>query len=274
MTERVICPHCKHVYGSEDDKALNSTYSKGNFICIFGCGKDFPAPQGNILKAMEGKQSSSRKLKSKYSLVRNIAIVAVIIFISMVTFFHVEVKAIGLGYGDLAILILIVGVFCYKVYKGYTEESSEPANANTESQPRLISCTDCGKQVSIRATMCPHCGSPVDIKTVGAEHQGNARAIKESRRRILPVFLLWLFLGSIGFHRFYVKKFGTGILIAFLFIVSLHTFIEISVKEATPKEAPFLFVTVIWAVWLIVDLVMIVTGSFKDSEGLAISKWT
>jgi len=53
--------------------------------------------------------------------------------------------------------------------------------------------------------------------------------------------LLCFFLGGLGIHRFYVGKAGTGILM----ILTLGGL----------------------GIWVIIDLVMILTGGFKDSEG-------
>ena len=53
--------------------------------------------------------------------------------------------------------------------------------------------------------------------------------------------LLYFFLGGLGIHRFYVGKAGTGILM----ILTLGGL----------------------GIWVIIDLVMILTGGFKDSEG-------
>ena len=62
-----------------------------------------------------------------------------------------------------------------------------------------------------------------------------------SDKKMVTACLLCFFLGGLGIHRFYVGKTGTGILM----ILTLG--------------GP--------GIWVIIDLVMIVTGGFKDSEG-------
>ena len=69
-----------------------------------------------------------------------------------------------------------------------------------------------------------------------------------SDKRILPVFLLFFFLSWLGIHRFYVGKIGTAI----LYIITLGGF----------------------GIWWIVDLILIVTGSFTDNNGQRITQWT
>ena len=62
-----------------------------------------------------------------------------------------------------------------------------------------------------------------------------------SDKKMVPAALLCFFLGGLGVHRFYVGKVGTGILMIFT-LGGL-------------------------GIWLIIDFVMILTGSFKDKEG-------
>ena len=62
-----------------------------------------------------------------------------------------------------------------------------------------------------------------------------------SDKKMVPAALLCFFLGGLGVHRFYVGKIGTGILMIFT-LGGL-------------------------GIWLIIDFVMILTGSFKDKKG-------
>ena len=65
-----------------------------------------------------------------------------------------------------------------------------------------------------------------------------------SEKGFVPTLLLCYFLGVLGVHRFYAGKIGTGILM----ILTLGGF----------------------GFWIIVDMVMIAVGSFKDGQGLLI----
>ena len=69
-----------------------------------------------------------------------------------------------------------------------------------------------------------------------------------SEKKILPVFLLFFFLAWLGVHRFYVGKIGTAI----LFVLTLGGL----------------------GIWWIIDLILIVTGNFKDKQGQKIAQWT
>lgn len=68
-----------------------------------------------------------------------------------------------------------------------------------------------------------------------------------SAKRRLPAFLLCLFFGMFGLHRFYVGKVGTGLL--------------------------QLFTAGGLALWWLLDLLVILLGGFTDKEGHLITKW-
>ena len=62
-----------------------------------------------------------------------------------------------------------------------------------------------------------------------------------SEKGYVPAILICLFLGGLGIHRFWVGKIGTG-------VVMLFTLGGLGI-------------------WTLIDLVMIITGSFTDKEG-------
>ena len=64
----------------------------------------------------------------------------------------------------------------------------------------------------------------------------------------LAAALLAFFLGAFGVHRFYVGKIGTGILI----IVTFGGF---------------------FGIWVLIDLIIILVGSFKDKQERYLSNW-
>ncbi|WP_414448979.1 NINE protein [Burkholderia sp. 22PA0099] len=69
-----------------------------------------------------------------------------------------------------------------------------------------------------------------------------------TEKRLLPAFLMCLFLGSLGFHRFYVGKIGTGILM----LLTLGGL----------------------GIWTLIDLIIMACGNFKDKQGNKITQWT
>jgi TM2 domain-containing membrane protein YozV len=108
---------------------------------------------------------------------------------------------------------------------------------NDVVQNQMLLCRGCGKQIHQSARACPGCGA---VQTpVGTSN---------TQKRILPAFLLCFFVGIFGVHRFYVGKIGTGIL-------QLLTFGGLGI-------------------WALVDMIMIVIGSFRDVDGNVIDQWT
>lgn len=97
-------------------------------------------------------------------------------------------------------------------------------------------CSSCGESIKAAAEICPHCGvrqfAPPD-------------SINASPKSFVAALILCFLLGGLGVHRFYVGKIGTGILT----ILTIGGF---------------------FGIWPLIDLIMIATGKFKDSDGLNI----
>lgn len=69
-----------------------------------------------------------------------------------------------------------------------------------------------------------------------------------SEKKIMPAFLLCFLFGVFGAHRFYVGKIGTGILM-------ILTFGGLGI-------------------WALIDMIMIIIGSFTDKAGNKLTQWT
>jgi len=64
----------------------------------------------------------------------------------------------------------------------------------------------------------------------------------------LVALLLCFFLGGFGVHRFYVGKTGTGILM----LLTLGGL----------------------GIWWVIDMIIVIVGSFKDKDGRLVFRWT
>lgn len=71
--------------------------------------------------------------------------------------------------------------------------------------------------------------------------------------RLVALLLCWFF-GMLGVHRFYVGKTGTGIAMLLLTI----TF----------------FGMIVTGIWVLIDLIVIASGTFKDNDGCVLEKWS
>ena len=74
----------------------------------------------------------------------------------------------------------------------------------------------------------------------------NATEFSPRSRLVALLFCVWL--GVFGVHRFYVGKIGTGILML-MTIGGL-------------------------GIWMLIDLILIAVGSFRDKEGRRVFRWT
>lgn len=93
----------------------------------------------------------------------------------------------------------------------------------------------------------PASESAADMEDLTEPAVTSASAPSPSPKLRLIALLLCFFLGVLGVHRFYVGKVGTGILM----LLTLGGF----------------------GIWVLVDLIMIAAGVFKDKQERALIKW-
>jgi TM2 domain len=99
-------------------------------------------------------------------------------------------------------------------------------------------CSSCGRIISNRAPVCPNCGAP---------NHSAARPDGASEKSRLAALLLCWFFGMLGVHRFYVGKIGTGLI--------------------------QLFTLGCLGIWTLIDLILIIVGSFSDKRGRKLTVW-
>lgn len=94
-------------------------------------------------------------------------------------------------------------------------------------------CSECGTIINIKAEICPNCGVRQLLISQKIDF--------ETDNKWLITLLLCWFLGVFGIHRFYNGHITVGI----LQILTLGG----------------------CGVWVLIDLILIIVGSFKDSKG-------
>ncbi|MBR7159006.1 MAG: TM2 domain-containing protein [Alphaproteobacteria bacterium] len=108
-------------------------------------------------------------------------------------------------------------------------------------------CSNCGKEISEKAIICVHCGCALE----------NQNSLDSKEKTFLTTVLLCLFAGALGAHRFYTGHSGTGATMLILTLLSPFT---------------LLISLIIVYIWVIVDLIRIVSGSFKTAQGKSLKQ--
>ncbi len=95
-------------------------------------------------------------------------------------------------------------------------------------------CSECGSIINAKAEICPKCGV----------RQSNINSVKSNENKWLTCLLLCWFVGIFGVHRFYTGHTGIGLI--------------------------QLFTLGGCGIWTLIDFIIIVTGNYKDSNGITI----
>ena len=102
----------------------------------------------------------------------------------------------------------------------------------------VVPCRHCETKISAIAEICPHCGVRQDPSQV-------SRPLETSEKKLIPAALLCVLLGVFGAHRFYVGKTTSG-------------FIQ-------------LFTLGGLGLWMLYDLILILTAQFRDGDEKLVS---
>lgn len=120
-------------------------------------------------------------------------------------------------------------------------------------------CTKCGVEIDDAAVICPKCGVPTANFTAAQqpEQSGMQQTVQVnvtaptgsgvSAKNRTVALLLCIFLGVAGVHRFYTGRIGLGLL--------------------------YLFTGGLLGVGVLVDLILIISGSMRDGAGRCVTEW-
>ncbi len=147
-------------------------------------------------------------------------------------------------------------------------------------------CRNCGKEVPVNAEFCTNCGvRPLNAENFcqncGAETRPEQEVCLKcgillkkqkdpTRKNQLIALLLCLFIGSLGVHRYYMGRVGSGVAMLLLYLSGFFAFLFTIRYRGLYVLAAIAFVG--FFVWWIIDLISIATGKMKDGEGRELGK--
>lgn len=151
----------------------------------------------------------------------------------------------------------------------------------------LMNCPECNREISDRARSCPGCGYPVTeapstlTRTAPPETSaGPSRAngkvdgresevlmrFETEKKSFAVGILLWLFLGTLGAHRFYLGREGSAIMIPALLLTSV-AFLGVA-EPGTAAEFFGGLGILVTAGWIVVDAFQVSGWVREHNENL------
>lgn len=118
-------------------------------------------------------------------------------------------------------------------------------NCKKEVADQAVVCVSCGVPPKGGKNYCQNCGGKTDPNAVICVKCGVRLA--QTGKDWLVTLLLCIFLGGLGIHRFYTGSIGIG-------VAQLLTLGGCGI-------------------WTLVDLILIVTGSYKDGNGAPLVRY-
>lgn len=101
-------------------------------------------------------------------------------------------------------------------------------------------CSNCGKEIDDKAVVCIHCGCATQ----------NAVQQQKTNKSMLCAVILWLLLGGIGAHRFYLGDTAGGTLMLLCLLFSW-----------------LIIPGIILLIWWVIDIILLVSGGLKPKDG-------
>ena len=120
-------------------------------------------------------------------------------------------------------------MYCRTCGAQVADNATTCMTCGSRAKDRGAFCYNCGSQVPFNAVLCVKCGVGLSKDSATTDYKW------------LLTLLLCFFFGALGVHRFYNGHIATGI----LQLVTLGG----------------------CGIWTLIDLIIIATGNFKDSEG-------
>jgi len=224
-----------------------------SFTVMALVGQSMTKISNSLISTATNKESNFyRSLKSSIIFIRAIDIIMIILIFA--TFFGgsiIGIQQLGMTtiqsiqiYSllttGMGVVLQILGLLVSGAMGGFVTSNSNketnklPTTETKGSETAEKFCSTCGEKIRKEAEICPKCG--VRQMNIPSDTVSN---------RWLITFLLCLFLGNMGVHRFYNGKTGTGILMLLTFGC--------------------------FGVWTFIDLIIILTGNFTNNNGILIS---